>query len=386
MPFSYPVWFVNDAFQSEEHTLRDALHAPSGERRARVLCFADSGLVAAQSGLVERVTAYLGHHGDRVELAAPIVVLEGGEPAKRDATVLQEAQRALALHHVDRHSYCLAIGGGAFLDVTGFAAATVHRGVRLVRMPSTVLGQNDAGIGVKNGINAFGQKNFLGSFAPPFAVINDLNLLRSLSSRDRRAGMAEAIKVALIRDAAFFDWLCDNSRALAAFEWQAMATMVRRAAELHLDHIAMGGDPFEAGSSRPLDFGHWAAHKLEGLTHHGLRHGEAVAIGIALDTSYSALKGWLPNADAERVVALIEALGLPTYHPALSQRLPTGEFEVERGLAEFREHLGGELSVTFLTALGAGVTRHEVDLPLMRQALEKLARRAHPPVVHVGAP
>ncbi len=284
--------------------------------------------------------AYFARHVERVDLVAEVVLLPGGEAAKQDPDALQEAQRLLARHHIDRHSYCLAIGGGAFLDVLGFAAATVHRGVRLVRMPSTVLAQNDAGIGVKNGINAFGQKNFLGSFAPPFAVVNDVSLLRSLNPRDRRAGMAEAIKVALIRDASFFDWLCDNSRALAAFEGPVVATMVRRAAELHLDHIETGGDPFEAGSSRPLDFGHWAAHKLEGLTHHALRHGEAVAIGIALDSLYSAASGWLPTHDAERVVTLIEALGLPTYHPALSQKTSTGELEVERGLAEFREHLG----------------------------------------------
>lgn len=375
VPFSYPVWFVNDAFAAPDPTLADVFQVSPGARRARVWCVVDAGLSLAQPDLIARLSAYLGYHADRVELLTPVSVLPGGEPAKRDAAAVEQAQRWLAEHHVDRHSYCLAIGGGAFLDVVGFAAATVHRGVRLVRMPSTVLAQNDAGVGVKNGINAFGQKNFLGSFAPPFAVINDVHLLRTLDERDRRAGMAEAIKVALIRDVSFFDWLCDNSRALFAFEPDAVATMVRRAAELHLDHIETGGDPFEMGSSRPLDFGHWAAHKLEGLTQHALRHGEAVAIGIALDCLYSAARGWLREADAERVIALIEALGLPVYHPALSRCAATGELEVERGLAEFREHLGGELSITFLSALGVGVTHHEVDLVLVRRCVERLARR-----------
>lgn len=386
VPFSYPVWFVNDAFAVSDPTLADAFHVSPGARRARVWCVIDAGLSLAQPDLIARVTAYFDGHAERVELLTPVALLPGGEAAKRDAHALEQTQRLLAEHHVDRHSYCLAIGGGAFLDVVGFAAATVHRGVRLVRMPSTVLAQNDAGIGVKNGINAFGQKNFLGSFAPPFAVINDVNLLRTLGERDRRAGMAEAIKVALIRDVSFFDWLCDNSRALFAFERDAVATMVRRAAELHLDHIETGGDPFEMGSSRPLDFGHWAAHKLEGLTQHALRHGEAVAIGIALDCVYSAARGWLRSPDAERVVNLIEALGLPVYHPALAQRAATGELEVERGLAEFREHLGGELSVTFLSALGVGVTHHEVDLALLRQCIDRLARRGATLSVVAGAP
>jgi 3-dehydroquinate synthase len=386
VPFSYPVWFERNTFAPTNSTLIQLLSAAPGARRARVVCLVDAGLIEARPELVGHIHAYFEHHAERAELLTEVQSLPGGEHAKRDSVVLEEAERLLAVHHVDRHSYCLAVGGGAFLDVVGFAAATVHRGVRLVRMPSTVLSQNDAGIGVKNGINAFGQKNFLGTFAPPFAVINDVNFLHSLSGRDRRAGMAEAIKVALIRDVTFFEWLCDNSEALNAFELDAVSAMVRRAAELHLYHIETGGDPFEAGSSRPLDFGHWAAHKLEGMTQHSLRHGEAVAIGIALDTLYSAARGWLPSTDAERVVGLIEALGLPTYHPALSRRGTTGELEVERGLSEFREHLGGELSVTFLSALGAGVTHNEVDVRLVRLIVDKLACREQPRANAVGAP
>src|SRR5207247_5778183 len=108
---------------------------------------------------------------------------------------------------IDRQSYALAIGGGAVLDAVGFAAAIFHRGVRHIRCPTTVLAQSDSGVGVKNAINAFGLKNLLGTFAPPFAVINDQTFLDVLPERDKRAGMAEAVKVALIRDGAFFDWI-----------------------------------------------------------------------------------------------------------------------------------------------------------------------------------
>src|SRR5262249_34571675 len=141
----------------------------------------------------------------------------GGELAK-DASTLELLWGELAALRVDRHCFVVAIGGGAALDVVGFAAATLHRGVRLVRGPAAVLAQNDAGIGVKNGINAFGAKNFLGTFAAPVAVIDDFRFLDTLPARDRVAGMAEAVKVGLIRDRALFDWLADNAGALARFE------------------------------------------------------------------------------------------------------------------------------------------------------------------------
>lgn len=374
VPFSYPVVFTRRVFDVANACLLEVLPPSLTGRPQRVFCVIDAGLAAAQPDLVSRVGAYFSAHRERVELAGPVRLIAGGEQAKNDEHALSSLQRALADEHMDRHSYCLAVGGGAALDVVGFAAATVHRGVRLIRVPSTVLGQNDAGVGVKNGINAFGQKNFLGCFAPPFAVINDVALLESLPARDRRAGMAEAVKVALIRDAAFFDWLCEEMQALARFDEPALAHLVRRGAELHLDHIEGGGDPFEQGSSRPLDFGHWAAHKLEGLSHHALRHGEAVAIGIALDSLYSMASGWLSERDAARIVRLLVGLGLPIDHPVLHSRAADGKLLVAEGLDEFREHLGGQLSVTFLHGVGRGVTHNEVDLERVRQCIDWLSR------------
>jgi 3-dehydroquinate synthase len=200
----------------------------------------------------------------------------------------------------------LGIGGGAVLDMVGYAAATAHRGIRLIRVPTTVLAQNDSGVGVKNGINAFGKKNFLGTFAPPYAVLNDIDFLTTLDDRDWRSGIAEAVKVALIKDANFFEFITTNAKALARRDMDSMQHLVYRCAQLHLNHIANSGDPFEKGSSRPLDFGHWAAHKLEQLTHYNLRHGEAVAIGIALDTTYSYMAGMLSRSDWQQVLETAE--------------------------------------------------------------------------------
>jgi 3-dehydroquinate synthase len=262
------------------------------------------------------------------------------------------------------------------LDLIGYVAATVHRGLRHIRMPATVLAQSDSGVGVKNGVNALGQKNLLGTFAPPFAVLNDSAFLDLLQPREKRSGMAEAVKVALIRDAAFFAWLERNAEDLRAFRPAAVDHLVRRCAELHMNQIAAGGDPFERGSVRPLDFGHWSAHKLEVMTKHELHHGEAVAIGIALDARYSVLAGHLPLGDDLRICALLRALGLPLYHPMLEATSASTKPKLLRGLREFREHLGGELTITLLAAIGTGLEVHAMDEALILQSIAWLRERA----------
>ena len=269
---------------------------------------------------------------------------------------------------LDRHAMVLCIGGGAVQDAVGYAAATAHRGLRVLRMPTTVLSQNDGGVGVKNGINAFEAKNFLGTFAPPWAVLNDARFLSTLEARDLRAGMAEAVKVALIRDADFFNWIEGNAKSLAAFEPVTLSELIRRCAHRHLEHIAGGGDPFETGTARPLDYGHWAAHRLEVLSCHDLRHGEAVAIGMALDARYATQIGQLSEPDLTRICVLLESLGLSLWHPALGP-------DVLRGLQDFREHLGGELTIPLLTEIGAYRDAHEMDEDNILEAIAWLESR-----------
>jgi 3-dehydroquinate synthase len=246
--------------------------------------------------------------------------------------------------------------------------------VRLIRVPTTVLAQDDSGVGVKNGVNAFGKKNYLGTFAPPYAVVNDFGFLSTLSDRDWRGGMSEAIKAALIRDRGFFDFLEQHARALVDRDAALMEQLIRRSAALHLQHIATSGDPFELGSSRPLDFGHWAAHKLEQVTGHRLRHGEAVGIGIALDSTYSHLAGFLPEPQWRRIIDLVLALGLSVYAPALSDHLDTPEDSrsVLRGLAEFQEHLGGRLTIMLLEDIGRPFDVHEIRRDLMIRSIDML--------------
>lgn len=367
--FSYPVVFTDDAFAPDNPALAEIM-AMGGRAHSRALVIIDSEVASLTPGLLERISRYGEAHRAAMEFVAPPFLVRGGEICKHEPLEVERIHALVERHKICRHSFIIAIGGGAVLDAVGYAAATAHRGVRLIRMPTTVLAQNDAGIGVKNSVNAFGRKNFLGTFAPPYAVINDAAFLETLPARDQRAGIAEAVKVALIRDREFFDSLYRDREALARFLPKAMRSMIQRCAELHLEHIAGAGDPFESGSSRPLDFGHWVAHKLEELSHSELRHGEAVAIGIALDSLYSHHLGRLGELDLYRILTLLEALGFSLYHPALSW------LDVERALGDFREHLGGELSIPLLEGIGSKIEAHEIDVELMKRCIAQLAERA----------
>jgi 3-dehydroquinate synthase len=365
--YGYAVHFTRDVLDPENPILARTVIA---DHEPVVLPVLDGGMLARHPTLPERLETYARRHSDHLRLVGPPIVLPGGELVKESTRHAEAILAAINERGIDRHSYVLAIGGGAFLDVAGYATALAHRGVRLIRMPTTVLAQNDAGIGVKNGLNAYGKKNFLGTFAPPSAVIDDELFLTTLCDRDWRAGTSEAIKVALLKDAAFFAELEELAPAVAERDLDAMSTLIRRCSELHLSHIAGAGDPFEMGCARPLDFGHWSAHKLEQLSGLRLRHGEAVAIGIALDATYAHLAGMLHAAEWRRVLALLEAFGLVLLAPELDDP------RLLDGLAEFREHLGGRLTVVLVRAIGASVEVHEIDRALMRRAIRELRAAA----------
>ncbi|MGC6417794.1 MAG: 3-dehydroquinate synthase [Bradymonadia bacterium] len=376
VPYQYDVAFTQGLFEPDNTILLNTLLKAHPTKQHRVAIVIDSGVAETWPELAIRIRRYALVHGNHMTLVDEPVVVPGGEACKNDAEQVTSLIRLFAEHGLDRHSFIIVIGGGAVLDMVGYAAATTHRGVRLIRVPTTVLAQNDAGVGVKNGINAFDSKNFLGTFCPPFAVLNDIDFIDTLENRDKRAGMAEAIKVALIRDREFFHWLSENAEALGAFNQEAMAYMIRRCAELHLRHIATGGDPFEQGSARPLDFGHWAAHKLEVLTRHALRHGEAVAIGIALDCAYSVEVGMLDAGLFDVICTVFDRIGLSTNHALLTAQDSNGRLVIIDGLEEFRQHLGGELTVTMLRAIGEGEELNEVDYGALERAVVRLQGRS----------
>ncbi len=367
------VFFTENVFAPENLILRDAL-ADTAPRKALVVL--EDSLAQALPQLVAQIEKYFSVHAKTIQSVRSPLFFSGGESAKNSSTLVGELHTHIHRHHLDRHSYLIAIGGGALLDVAGFAAATAHRGVRHVRIPTTTLSQADSGVGVKNGLNAFGKKNFIGTFAPPFAVINDFNFLTTLEPRDKRAGFVEAVKVACIRDAKFFDEIERDADQLATFEPAAMKHLIRRCAELHLDHIATSGDPFEMGSARPLDFGHWAAHKLEQVSHFKISHGAAVGVGIALDVLYSRSLGLLDGTSAARILNLLEKLGFRLFADELLNIDDASRMTILAGLEEFREHLGGELTVTLLNEIGHGIEVHAMDQPKIVAAIHELRARS----------
>ncbi len=371
--FTYDVHFTQGLFRTSNPLLADVL-TQLKTSSTQVFAVVDSGVLQAHPQLISQLKAYASQYPEAITLVAEPLVVPGGEIVKQSAEWVEKIQNAVHKTAVCRHSYIMAIGGGAVLDMAGYAAATAHRGVRLIRVPTTVLAQNDSGVGVKNGINAFGKKNFLGAFAPPTLVLNDFDFLIALGDRDWRSGIPEAVKVALIKDADFFRLIETAATALADRNMEAMQALVYRCAKHHIEHIGGYGDPFEKGSSRPLDFGHWAAHRLEHLTDYRLRHGEAVAIGIALDSTYSYLQGHLCAADWQRILNTLKTLGFVLYAPELSNYSdqPDHPDSIFKGLSEFREHLGGELTIMLLDAIGHGFEVHEVDFEVYRQAIALL--------------
>ncbi len=373
--FQLRVFFTRGVFAPANPLLRDVLLPDESERSHAVLLVLDESLAQARPGLAAEIEAYFATASPRLKLVCPPMIIEGGERTKNSYFHVSEIHSHVDRYHIDRHSYLLAVGGGALLDMAGLAAATAHRGIRHVRLPTTTLSQADSGVGVKNGINAFGKKNFIGTFAPPFAVVNDYEMLQSLSDRDKRAGYVEAVKIALIRCREFFETIEADVAKLSTFEPAAMEKLIHRCAELHLNHVATSGDPFEFGSARPLDFGHWAAHKLEQLSEYKIRHGEAVAVGIALDVIYSRNLGFLDAASAERILRLLENLGFELFANELLHADSDQSLLVLNGLEEFREHLGGQLAVTLLKAIGVGFEVHELRLPQVIEAIYELQAR-----------
>jgi len=366
--FVHRVRFTRGALEPENPTLRDVLSGDAAIASRRAVALIDDGVADAQPRIADALRAYVDAHRAHMPAISAIEIVAGGERAKEDMRVVDRVIELVEREKIDRKSFVLAIGGGAMLDAVGFGAATAHRGVRLVRLPTTTLAQDDAAMGVKNGVNRFGKKNFVGAFTVPHAVVCDESMLSTLPPAVFRAGFSEAVKIALLKDPLFFAAIERTAPRIAACDLDASSPVIRRSAELHLAHIVDGGDPFEANEARPLDFGHWAAHRLESMSAHAVSHGDAVALGLLLDCRYSNLKGWLADADLARIRACVAALGLPMRHALFADTK-----RLLAGLEEFREHLGGQLTVTMLRGIGHGFEVHELDADLVRRAAAEMA-------------
>ncbi|MFC1586405.1 3-dehydroquinate synthase [Fibrobacterota bacterium] len=369
VPFEYPVYFTRSLFHKDNPLLASVMDRGQSAHPHRVMMYVDSGVVRANDWIVPMAVEYFRARKEKFELVMLPQVISGGETAKSGWSEVRHIMTALGDNHMCRQSFVMAVGGGGMLDMVGFAVSLVHRGLRLIRIPTTVLSQNDAGVGVKNGMNERETKNFIGSFAPPFAVVNDFDFLSTLQQKDWVGGIAEAFKVAIIKDADFFSFLTANARALKRRDAPAMEELIRRCAALHLEHISTGGDPFEFGSSRPLDFGHWSAHKLETLSDFTMGHGQAVAVGIALDSFYAAQTGRLSHGEMEGIITGLKESGLPVWHRLLEKRDADDVLEIAAGLEQFREHLGGELTLAMPEGIGRQCEVNHLEMKVIEEGV-----------------
>ncbi|SDS03412.1 3-dehydroquinate synthase [Maribacter dokdonensis] len=366
--YDYQLYFTSGLFALENQMFVNLIADYKDFEPVKLLFVLDDGVKHHHPSLIPQIEDYCKAHRQTIKYTDTLV-LPGGEQVKNSDKAIESVLKGVNDNKICRHSFVVVIGGGAVIDMVGYAAAIAHRGVKLIRIPTTVLSQNDSAVGVKNSVNAFKKKNFLGTFAPPFAIINDSDFLETLEQRDWISGISEAIKVALIKDKTFFKYIADNAVALKNREMEPMQYVIYKCAEMHMHHIAQGGDPFESGSSRPLDFGHWAAHKMEFMTNYELRHGEAVAKGIALDVTYAQLVGLISEEDLQYILDVMIAIGFDLSLPVQSNDKIE---QLLNGIEEFREHLGGQLTITLISDLGVKHDVHTIDMELMSKAITKL--------------
>ena len=301
----------------------------------------------------ERVEHALAKAGAR----AIRIVLPDGESFK-DWQHLDRIFAALLEARFDRKAVLVAVGGGVVGDMAGFAAASYQRGIAHLQVPTTLLAQVDSSVGGKTAINHPLGKNMIGAFHQPVAVIADTGALATLPAREYAAGIAEVVKYGAIHDAAFLDWIEANAAALRGRDDAALAHAIRRSCEIKADIVA--ADERESGARALLNFGHTFGHAIEsGAGYGNWLHGEAVAAGMALAARLSARLGRIPEAQARRLVALLESFGLPVKPPAF----PLDTWLTFMGRDKKNE--GGRITLILLDALGrASVVRDTPDAAL----------------------
>ena len=378
--YEYIVEFTENLFSISNTLLKDHIIGFRGSGilnnriKTGILVCIDKEVARSHKGLFSIIATYLHQHlFHHVQLIDNPLYLPGGEKCKNDSSKLELVYGAIKKYNICRHSIIIVIGGGSIIDFVGYCATTAHRGIQLIRIPTTFLSQADASIGVKNSINLLNRKNFLGTFSVPLLICNDYSFLITLPEKILIEGMSEAIKVALIKDPIFFEYIERNTQLIRQRDKKIIQYIIYKCAQLHLNHIEKGGDPFEKGISRPLDFGHWAAHKLEQLSGYTLSHGEAVSIGISLDCMYAFLKGFLQKNAVNRILDLFICLNLPIFSSFFLER-EKNALSLLQGLEEFREHLGGELTILLLSDIGKSFEIHKIESEIIQKSIYLLQR------------
>ena len=295
-------------------------------------------------------------HGKSVE----VFVVPAGEQEKNLGRFAQ-LMSALAELGASRDVTVIALGGGVVGDLAGFAAACWMRGVRFVQLPTTLLAMVDSSIGGKTAVDLPSGKNLVGAFHQPSAVIADTQTLNTLPDRELRAGLAEVVKYGAIVDAGFFDWLEAHVDALLARDPAALGHAI--AVSCRHKAAIVARDETEQGERMLLNFGHTFGHAIETEQGYGgLLHGEAVAVGMVLAAKLSARLGRAPEADAQRLQALLTRLGLPISVPeGLSAEALLGRMRLDK------KAVSGDLRLILWRGIGqAEVVRDVADSEILQ--------------------
>jgi 2-epi-5-epi-valiolone synthase len=349
------------------------------------------GLVAGECGALSRLVS-----GKRVfVLTTPTVNRHYGEAFRRllksscaeyGETCLPLTERSKDLSSVmrvchdiqqfglDRHGILIALGGGVCSDVLSVSASLVRRGVQHIRVPTTLLGAVDAGIGLKGGVNFGAHKNYLGCFHSPTHALIDVAYLRTLPRARIRQGLAEILKMALIADRGLFTVLRNYGAALVESRFQSPSTVGRRvvARSIELMLRELQQNPYEnRASERLADMGHTFSPALEPASDFGLSHGEAVSIDMAFTCVLARMLGVMPEQESNAFIALLVDLGLPIYSPLLTLPL------CEEAMHQAMRHRGGKLNMVAPTRIGAGTFLGIESLPasLLSSAIDALKRK-----------
>ena len=331
--------------------------------RKRMMIVTDENVAAAH---LDRLQAGLSAAG----IASEALVLPAGEATKSWPHFERTVEWLLA-QKVERKDLVIAFGGGVIGDLTGFAAASLRRGVGFVQIPTSLLAQVDSSVGGKTGINAPQGKNLIGAFHQPSLVLADVDVLKALTARDFLAGYGEVVKYGLLGDAEFFDWLEENGPKLAQGDEAARIYAVKRSCEMKAEIVMR--DETEQGDRALLNLGHTFCHALEAATGYSERllHGEGVAIGCALAFELSSRLGLCSQEDPSRVRAHLRAMGMKTDLADLPGELPSAEALVEL-MGQDKKVVDGQLR--FILARGIGQAFVTADVP--RDAVLKVLQDA----------
>ncbi len=290
------------------------------------------------------------------------VVLPDGEKYKT-LDILNRIFDRLLEKRFDRGCTLIALGGGVIGDMTGFAAACYQRGVNFIQVPTTLLSQVDSSVGGKTGVNHPLGKNMIGAFYQPQAVVIDISTLNTLPARELSAGLAEVIKHGIIKDAEYFAWLEANMQNLRALDAEALAHAVE--GSCLIKSRVVSADEREAGQRALLNFGHTFGHAIEtGMGYGNWLHGEAVGAGMCMAARMSRLLGWLSAEEEARILALVDAAGLPTTPPDLP---PARFLEL---MSVDKKVMAGQLRLVLLKGIGKALISDDFSMDVLQQTLE----------------